>query len=70
MTNGEMIEVLNTRFDITLKTVERALATRMRPERDLTVIEGARADRADWTSARPPERVLKRVRRKLEGRGQ
>ncbi len=74
--------------------VERALATRMRPERDLTVIEGARADRAeplerggviaklgidatrraadrdDWTSARPPESVLKRVRQKLEGRGQ
>jgi 2,5-furandicarboxylate decarboxylase 1 len=74
--------------------VERALATRMRPERDLTVIEGARADRAeplerggviaklgidatrraadrdDWTSARPPESVLKRVRQKLEGRRQ
>ncbi len=74
--------------------VERALATRMRPERDLTVVEGQRADRAeplerdgviaklgidatrraadrdDWTSARPPEEVLQRVKRKLAGRAQ
>lgn len=71
--------------------VEWAVATRMRAERDLTVVEAMPTnrseplqqdgviakigidatknvtDRSDWTSARPPEAVLARVREKLDG---
>ena len=69
--------------------VEHAAATRMRPERDLIVVPGVQADRAeplekdgvvgklgldattcatdrpDWTPARPPEAVMRKVRERI-----